>query len=146
MRSYILISLFLLTFASVWSQDVIGLDELRIKTIMSEERPGLVREDNVKNENFRYLKYSSKEERETWVIFLDVKGICNGLRITCENSCMEEKKSELNRLYRSDGKDRWIYRSRGNEISVDLRDETWFFSITYRPVQKKGKGGNDRTA
>jgi len=106
----------------------------------------MIIDNKVKNDSFRYLKYCSEDEDETWIIFIDEKGKCNGVRITCDNRFLNEKRNELSTLYRSGEKDCWTYRSRGNEISVRLQDETWFFTITYQKTQQKGKSGNDRAA
>ncbi len=146
MKRSLLILLFFVAAGSLGAQDFIGLNEQSIRLIMSDENPGMIIDDKVKNSSFRYLKYSSKDENETWVIFIDEKGKCNGVRVTCDNSFLPEKRKELNTLYRSREKDKWMYRSRGDEISVRLEDETWFFTITYQRTQEKGKSGNDRAA
>lgn len=146
MRRTILIFLALFTFIKAGAQDFIGLNEPRIKVIMSDERPALTIDDKVKNEVYRYLKYTSGEEGETWIIFLDEKGICNGIRITYGKNSIEEKRAELNSLHKLEGIDNWVYRSRGKLINIDLKDETWFFTVTYKISQHREKSGDDRTA
>lgn len=141
---FILLALF--TISAAGAQDLIGLDEPRIKVLMAEERPALIINDKVKNDIFRYLKYTSGEEGETWIIFLDEKGVCNGVRITYEKSSIEEKRGELNRLHKSEGIDSWVYRSRGKLIDIDLKDEKWFFTVTYKVAHHKDRSGDDRTA
>jgi hypothetical protein len=146
MKRALVISLLLMTFCYAGAQDFIGLDEHGIRRIMSEENQGLTLDQSVKNDTFRYLKYSSGNENETWVIFFDEKGKCNGVRITCDNSFMNEKRKELDNLYKPAEKDRWTHRTGGDEISIRLKDETWFFTITYQRTQQKGKSGNNRAA
>ena len=146
MSRSILILLALFTFSAAGAQDLIGLNEPRIKVLMADERPALIINDKVKNDIYRYLKYTSGEEGETWLIFLDEKGICNGVRITYEKSSIEEKRGELNRLHKSEGTDSWVYRSRGKLIDIDLKDENWFFTVTYKVAQHKDRSGDDRTA
>ena len=146
MKRSLLILLFIVGAGSLGAQNFIGLNEQSIRLIMSDENPTMIIDDKVKNSSFRYLKYSSKDENETWVIFIDEKGKCNGVRVTCDNSFLPEKREELNTLYRSREKDKWMYRSRGDEISVRLEDKTWFFTITYQRTQEKGKSGNNRAA
>jgi hypothetical protein len=146
MKRSLVILLLIISFGSVGAQDFIGLNEQSIRVIMSEGNPGMKIDAKVKNDTFRYLKYSSVDENETWVIFIDEKGKCNGVRITCDNSFLTDKRKELDNLYKQAEKDRWIHRSRGDEISICLEDEAWFFTITYQRTQQKGKSGNDRAA
>jgi len=128
------------------AQDFIGLPEERIREIMKADRPGLNIDNRVKNNTFRYIKYSSGDDRETWLIFIDEKDRCNGVRITCDNMCYDMKIKELNDLYRSDEPNIWIYKSGGEEIIVRLKQESWFFTVTYERKKHTGKSGNDRTA
>ncbi|GEM_PF-217796 len=135
-----------IAFISAGVQDFIGLNEQKIRTIMIEEHQGLTLDSRVRNENFRYLKYFSKDENETWVIFLDYKGKCNGVRIICDNSILNEKVRELNEHYKVSGKGLWTYRSKGDEITISLKQDPWFFSITYKKSELHSESGNDRTA
>jgi hypothetical protein len=146
MKRALIISLLLISLGSAWAQDFIGMNERGVRKIMSEEHPGLAPDEKVRNDTFRYLKYSSGNENETWVIFFDEKGKCSGVRITCDNSFLDGKRKELDTLYKPAEKDSWTHRSGGDEISIRLKDETWFFTITYQRTQKQGKSGNDRTA
>jgi hypothetical protein len=142
----IFILIFTLTFISAKAQDFIGLDEQAIRSIMSEKKPELIIDKKVRNTTYRYLKYYSKGEDETWIIFIDENGKCNGVRITCDNNCLNSKIKELNSLYRSGQTDRWFYRSRGEEISIILKQEKYFFTVTYEPTQQRRKSGDDRAA
>lgn len=146
MKGSLIILFLFISFCPAGAQDFIGLNERNIRMIMSEENPGLTIDEKVKNETFRYLKYSSGNENETWVIFIDEKGECSGVRITCDNSFLTDKRKELDNLYKPAEKDRWSHRSGGDEISICLKDETWFFTITYQRKQQQGKSGNDRAA
>lgn len=133
-----------IAFISAGVQDFIGLNEQKIRTIMSAEHRGLTLDDKVRNESFRYLKYFSKDENETWVIFLDSKGKCNGVRITCDNSILDEKIRELNEHYRVSGKGLWTSGSKEDEVSISLKQDPWFFSITYKKTERQSESGNDR--
>ncbi|MRR18921.1 hypothetical protein EG827_01880 [bacterium] len=135
-----------LIFSKAEAQEFIGLPEDNIREIMKADRPGLNMDTRVKNSTFRYIKYSSGDDKETWLIFIDEKGRCNGVRITCDNICYESKTKELNDLYRSDEPNIWVYKSGGDEIIVRLKQESWFFTVTYERKKHTGKSGNDRTA
>lgn len=124
------------------AQDFIGLPEERIKETMSAERPGLALDNQVRNDKYRYLKYSSEDDNETWVVFIDEKGRCNGVRITCDNSCYDRKVKELNQLYREEEPDLWFYRTGGDDINVKLKKESWFFTVTYERTKQKERSGN----
>jgi len=128
------------------AQEFIGLPEDNIREIMKADRPGLSIDNRVKNDTFRYIKYSSGDDNETWVIFIDDKGRCNGVRITCDNICYDRKIKELNSLYKPDEPYSWSYRSGGEEVSVRLKQESWFFTVTHERKKHKGKSGNDRAA
>lgn len=146
MYRYLLIMLFLFSFISSEAQDFIGFSEDKIRKAMSTENPGFVIDEEVKNDVFRYLKYYSDDERETWVIFLDDFGRCNGVRLTCDNNLIGQKVNELNSLYKQRGNNSWSNKKRGEEISIDIKNETWFFTITYRRTNKKASGGDNRAA
>ncbi len=136
----------LFSFTMAGAQDFIGLTEEKIGEIMSTENPGMDLDQNYRNVQFRYLKYVSGGGDETWLIFIGENGKCNGVRITCDSAAVAGKIKELGRLYKSAGENRWDFRSRGDEIRVDLRNETYFFTITYRRTDKKVISGNDRAA
>lgn len=146
MKRALVILLLLISLGSAGAQDFIGMNDRDIRRIMSDEHPGMALDEKVRNDTFRYLKYSSGNENETWLIFFDEKGKCSGVRITCDNSFLAGKRKELDTMYKPAEQDSWTHRSGGDEISIRLKDETWFFTITYQRTQKKGKSGNDRTA
>ena len=146
MKRTLVISLLLISSCFAGAQDFIGMNERGVRRIMSEENPGMTIDEKFRNDTFRYLKYSSGNEKETWLIFFDENGKCSGVRITCDNSFLAGKRKELNTLYKPAEQDSWTHRSGSDEISIRLKDETWFFTITYQRTQKKGKSGNDRTA
>lgn len=138
--------MFLFSFAAAGAQDFIGLTDVKIREIMSAENPGLDLDQNYRNDDFRYLKYVSGTGDETWLIFIGKNGRCNGVRITCDSVALAGKIKELGRIYKSAGNNRWNFRSRGDDIRVDLKNETYFFTITYRRSDKRVRSGNERAA
>lgn len=121
----------------VAAQDFIGLTEKRIKEIMTAEKSDLTIDNQVRNNTYRYLKYHSGDDRETWVIFLDGKGRCEGVRITCDNRSYDSRTKELNDLYGQADDNRWSYKNGSSEINIVLKRESWFFTLTYEPVKQK---------
>lgn len=146
MRRYLYILMLLFTFATAGAQDFIGLTNEKIKEIMSAENPEMDLDQNFRNDRFRYLKYVSGGGTETWLIFIGENGKCNGVRITCDSVIVAGKVQELGRLYKTVGNNRWDFRSRGDDVRVDLKNETYFFTITYRRIDKRVISGNDRAA
>jgi len=146
MRRCLYILMLIFTFAKAGAQDFIGLTDVKIKEIMSTENPGMDLDQNYRNDQFRYLKYVSGGGDETWLIFIGKNGKCNGVRVTCDRTAVVAKIKELGRLYKSAGDNRWDFHSRGEDIRVDLKDETYFFTITYRRTDKRVRSGNDRAA
>ncbi|HUW92205.1 MAG TPA: hypothetical protein VMV74_03495 [Bacteroidales bacterium] len=146
MYRYIFILLSMVSFTVAGAQEFIGLTDMKIKDLMSAENPGMQLDQNYKNEDFRYLKYVSEGGNETWLIFIGENGKCNGVRITCDSTIIAGKIRDLGRLYNAAGNNRWNYRSRGDEISVDLKNETYFFTITYRRADKRVRSGDNRAS
>jgi hypothetical protein len=113
------------------AQEFIGLNEKNIRETIAREIPRLTPDNTVRNETFRYIKYHSGDDNETWLIFLDSGGRCKGVRITCGSAVYEARLKELNEKYHASGLNSWTYRSGGEQISVRLKKEEWFFTITH---------------
>jgi len=120
------------------AQEFIGLAEQSIKEIMLSEKPDMAIDKMARNNTYRYLKYRTRDDSETWVIFLNEKGRCKGVRITCDNGSYDKKLKELNGLYSPVDGDRWIYLAGDSEIEVILKRESWFFTVTYEQTKHKG--------
>ena len=146
MKRILTATFLLLIFCSAQAQDLIGLHEQKIREMMAADRPALVMDSKVRNETYRYLKYYSSDDEETWIVFIDERGRCSGVRITCDNSCIDRKVRELNDLYKPGDRDIWNYRAGSDEITVRLRRGAYFFTVTWERAKHKGKSGNDRTA
>ena len=119
------------------AQEFIGLTEKNIREIMSAGRPEMTLDNQVRNDTYRYLKYRSKDDSETWVIFIDDRGRCEGVRVTCDNSCYESMVKELNETYVPGLENRWTSRAGGNEVTVVLNKGSWFFTVTYERKKQK---------
>ena len=120
------------------AQEFIGLTEKNVKEVMATDKPEMSIDLLVKNGAFRYLKYRSRDDSETWLIFLNEEGRCNGVRITCNDGCYDRKIRELNDLYSQGEENRWSYMTDGNEINVILKRESLFFTVTYELTKQKG--------
>jgi len=126
------LSLILLTFLiPVKAQEFCGMTEKSIRAVMERDFKGLTPDDNVRNDVYRYLKYHSVDDNETWLIFLDERNRCKGVRITYSNSLYDTKISELNRKYGHDDGGKWSYRLERNRIAVTVHRDEWFFTVTH---------------
>jgi len=146
MKRILLATVLFLCIMNLKSQGFIGLHESNIVQVMDGEHPGLVLQSDIRNNSVRYLKYLSKDNEETWVIFLDEHGICKGVRITCANSRYNSRISELNALYQPGELNMWSYTENSEKIDVSLRRDDYFFTVTWERAKKRGKSGNNRAA
>jgi hypothetical protein len=131
----ILLSLILLVFLMpLHAQEFYGLPEKSIRAVMARDFPGLTPDNSVRNDLYRYLKYHSADDNETWLIFLDERGRCNGVRITYSNNLYDSKIRELNEKYGYDRDGVWSYRIERNLITVKVNRDAWFFTITHERI------------
>ncbi|NLE36042.1 MAG: hypothetical protein GX622_13145 [Bacteroidales bacterium] len=141
---FLLITLLVLTPAR--AQEFIGMTEKSIRENMSRDYPDMTCDNMVRNDYFTYLKYYSADGNETWLIFLDGRGQCNGIRVTCGSSSYHMKMKELNDRYRTEGENRWSYRTGNEEIDVKLQQEECFFTVTHQRATDRTKSGNNRAS
>jgi hypothetical protein len=136
MKNILLIGMFCFCLLPVRSQNFIGMKEDRIRDVIAAEEPEMTIDTKVKNDTFRYLKYRSGSDDETWLIFFDEKGRCNGVRITCDNTILDRKVREMNGLYSQNGFDRWSHGSGNDEIAITLKRDSSYFSLTWKRVRQ----------
>jgi hypothetical protein len=125
---------FLLLLTPLKAQEYIGVTERSITEAMARDNPGLAQDNIIRNSAFRYLRYTSGNDKETWLIFIDRGGRCNGVRITYSIDMYDEKIKELNEKYRSQGAGTWSYMSGRNTITVRVQRGTWFFTVTHELI------------
>jgi hypothetical protein len=118
------------------AQVFLGFSKTEVLKSMKKEKPGFINDDSVRNEKYNYLKFISDDESETWIIVFNSEDKCKCVKITCDMSKINEKRKELDALYTKRGKDKWSLDQRTGDILVDLKNETWYFTITYRPAPK----------
>ncbi len=129
-----LTALLILAMATVQAQEFIGLTGKKIRDVMVHENPGLTPDNAVRNNFFRYLKYYSEDDSETWLIFLDERDRCYGVRITCSISGYEASIKELNEKYKPEGHNVWSYRSGRDRITVRVKKDASYFTVTHERI------------
>lgn len=128
--------LLLLPVTYVNAQVFLGKSKSDVIASMKRENPAFTRDETVRNEKYNYLKYISDDDSETWIIVFDKNEKCSSVKITCDISRITEKRRELDGLYTKRGDDQWSLGQKTGNISIVLKNETWYFTITYRPAQK----------
>jgi len=115
----------------VKAQEFFGLPEKSIRAVMAKDFPNLAPDNMVRNDLYKYLKYNSKDDNETWLIFMDERGRCTGVRITYSNNLYDSKIRELNEKYGYDKDGTWSYRNGRDLITVRVKRDAWFFTVTH---------------
>lgn len=126
-----LTALIMLAMVPAQAQEFIGLSGKKIRDVMASENPGLTPDNAVRNNTFRYLKYYSEDDSETWLIFLDDRDRCYGVRITCGINGYDAAIKELNEKYRPEGINVWSYRAGRDRINVIVKKDASYFTVTH---------------
>lgn len=121
----------LIILIPVKAQEFYGMTEKSIRAVMASDFKGLTPDNMVRNDVYRYLKYHSADDNETWLIFLDGRNRCKGVRITCSNNIYDAKIRELNQKYGYDKDGEWSYRTERDRIVVTVKRDEWFFTVTH---------------
>jgi hypothetical protein len=129
------VALFRMSCISADGQNLIGYSETEIRKFMKENHKEMICND-VRNSMYKYLKYSDESESQTLLFFLSDDSVCKNIRLVCDRSLIEEKIKELNSLYKKSGVNKWIDRHNGKKYIVELNDEKWAFTITFRQNDK----------
>ena len=142
MTRFLLAAILILSSLTSSAQDFIGMNEHKVRKAMAGMKTGFSHGDKTETEKYRFLRFVSNDERETWIIFFDEDGLCKGVRITCDNSMADTKRKELNDLYLADGVDKWVHYDEENTVKIDMRTDSWSVTITYLRVNKTEQSGN----
>jgi len=121
-----------MTGIGVFSQNLIGYNYWEIKKYMIEHHKDM-NYNNVTNNRFRYLKYSSSSDSQTLLFFLNTDSVCQSMRLICDQSTIPEKIKEFNSSYSKSGDNRWIDNRNGKNYLIVLREEEWSYIVTIEP-------------
>jgi len=117
-----------------FGQNLVGYNDQEIKKYMKENRMEM-NFNNVKNNNFMYLKYSDSFDSQTLLFFLNPDSVCRSVRLICDNRLKDGKVKEFNSIYTRDGDNRWIDKRDGNNYLIEVKDEKWSCVITIQPYK-----------
>ncbi|HEY4787685.1 MAG TPA: hypothetical protein VIH57_16625, partial [Bacteroidales bacterium] len=77
----------------------------------------------------KYLKYINKITDQTMLLFLSEKDICTSTKLMSDYSNLLQVKKDLDKNYKSAGKNTWKYTKDGVKYVVKLKREEWFFTV-----------------
>jgi hypothetical protein len=120
------------TCCCAYGQNLIGYNDAEIKKFMRENRKDMFI-NTVRNNKFKYLKYSDNSESQTILFFLTEDSVCKSVRVICDYTVKTEKIKELNSNYKKAGENRWIDNHEGKNYIIEIKDEVWSVVITIKP-------------
>jgi len=132
MKIITLISFLILFAGSMNGQNLIGLNDNEIRKYMKEYRKDMNIE-NVRNDRFKYLKYSDNFDSQTILFFLNEDSFCKSVRVILDTSRKSEKVNELNSTYKKSGENQWIDNHDGKNYLITMKDEKWSCIISIDP-------------
>jgi hypothetical protein len=131
MKITTILTFLILACGCAFSQNLIGYNDLEIKMFMRENRKDM-NINNVRNNKFKYLKYSDNSDSQTILFFLTDDSVCKSVRVICDSTVKTEKIKELNSNYKKAGENRWIDNHNGKKYLIEVKDETWSTVITIK--------------
>lgn len=135
----ILIVLFLLPVFSTAgnAQNLVGMKEPEIIQYMSHNLPVFVRQKDIVNDRFNYLKYETKDGLQTMLVFLNNKLMCSEVRVTFDRALLAAKTRELNDKYSKTGENIWTEIKGRKHYLISLKDDNWYYTISIREISKQ---------
>lgn len=135
-RKVLLVLLLSLATFTLEAQLFIGQSKEWVLNSMKNDKSDFHNDRSIKNEKYNYLKYLSDDGIETWIIVFDKEERCKAVKTTCASSLLLKKRKELDTLYTKRGPDKWSIDNGKGLTLIELKNETWYFTITYIPVPK----------
>lgn len=132
MKNLAFSALLFISFIRVTGQNLIGYNDEEIKKFMRENKKEMNIE-NVKNNDYNYLKFSNSSETQTILFFLDNKAVCNSIRVICDEGIRKQKMNELNSIYKKKSDNTWTDIRQGKIYLISLKNDEWSFVITMEP-------------
>ena len=132
MKIATLLTILILIFGCTYGQNLIGYNDEEIRKFMRENRKDM-NFNNVRNNKFKYLKYSDNSDSQTILFFLTEDSVCKSVRVIFDSTMKTEKVKELNSNYKKAGDNRWVDNHNGKNYLIEVKDETWSCVITIEP-------------
>lgn len=84
------------------------------------------------NSTFKYLKYVDRDDSQTLLFFLTADSVCKSIRLICDKSLKNLKTKEFDNIYKKGGENVWTEIKDGKRYIIELKDEDFSLSITFR--------------
>ncbi len=130
----VIIALILLGLTSkAQSQNVLGLSTVEVKSYFKSNYPELVLESNIRNDTYRYLKYSDMTSNlTTALIFMSPDGFCSSVRFIYDLSLEDKVIEELDKKFIKTKPDRWIDEKNTGKVNIYFKKEEWYITVNYK--------------
>jgi len=138
MRIFIAHVLFFLLPLGMAGQNLLGYKAGDIEKFISRNKKELVKDENSRNDYYKYLKYTDGTAgTSTYYFFLSDNDRCLRIKSMHVHSMKDIVEDELDSLYKRTGTNRWSDRNRGIDAVISLVSEEWFFTVTIEPDKKE---------
>lgn len=130
---YIFLFIFLtVTFCTASGQNYIGLNSGEIAQQLRAANPQFKLDKNAVNHTYKYLKYVDKISDQTILFFMSDQDECTYVRWMSDYSNLNDMIGMLNAKYAKNGANSWAFTSKGEDYSITLVEEEWYFTVNFR--------------
>jgi hypothetical protein len=117
---------------SLSGQNLIGYNEKEIRQYMRDKQKNMDYQNFTNNSTFKYLKYVDRDDSQTLLFFLTADSVCKSIRLICDKSLKTQKTREFDNIYKKGGENVWTEIKEGKKYIIELKDEDFSVSITFR--------------
>ncbi|MFO7656597.1 MAG: hypothetical protein R6W78_05985 [Bacteroidales bacterium] len=114
------------------AQNYIGKHKDEIIRLMSQDLKNFKQNKDVINHTYKYLKYEDRISEQTILFFLSEDDHCTLVRWISDYSNINDLTARLDQKYTTAGKNAWAYAENGKKYMITLKEEEWFFTVTFR--------------
>jgi hypothetical protein len=113
-------------------QNFIGMGPEQIASTLKADYPQFKLDRNAVNHTYKYLKYVDKISEQTILFFMSDNNTCTYVRWMSDYANLNDMTAMLNKKYRKNGSNAWSYADKGENYTVKMVEEEWYFTITFR--------------
>jgi len=113
-------------------QNFIGLHEDEIAGLLKTVNPQFKLDRNAVNRAYNYLKFVDKVSEQTILFFISDSDVCTYVRWMADYANLTDMTGMLNRKYLRNGPNSWSYSENGDNYTVTLVEEEWYFTVSFR--------------
>jgi hypothetical protein len=137
MKTKILVLSIFIGFCTIQlqAQNLIGMSKSEVMQVIKKAYPSFDIDGDAKNTTYKYLKYIDKYNEETMLVFLSDDDVCTFTKLMSDYSNEKIRTDELDKKYKKTGDHFWTFVDKGENFTVELKKEEWYFTI----ITKKKK-------